>query len=355
MKFHTVILACWLVWAVTAQVNAQTKNWFLDVSTGEVEYYESPLKITDVKWEHTPSSSRFYIAYDRHCDVSVDAVYTVEIHFSDFIIVYSHNYSNVPGACSESGVDVIERYGSRWIGYGEAVWHISYLEISVPFSVPETPTIVIMRYLPSQASLERASGGLFASVASYYWIKRNLRGVLPGWPISNYPRFQQQQQLPTIIWERGQVLSPPTHGDRPRLGDRLPGGILWPRDISTIPDDGAVRLPGNKLIEWGLEQGWYPSGGFDQSDAWVGIVGIDHNGDGQLQPSEIIGVIGRCEPGVGADNDFYVDERGYVHWINYDRDGNKVRHYIYDPTRNILKIFDDSGNLIYQGPPWWWN
>ncbi|GIV05015.1 MAG: hypothetical protein KatS3mg016_0590 [Fimbriimonadales bacterium] len=101
-----------------------------------------------------------------------------------------------------------------------------------------------------------------------------------------------------------------------------------------------------------------PWPGPDQSDAYVGIVGTDTNGNGRLDPEEVEGVIGLCPPD-GSLNSFYVDEQGYVHWENREK-GNEsnVRpdtHYIYDPSRNILKIYDSNGNLIYIGPPSNWD
>ena len=71
------------------------------------------------------------------------------------------------------------------------------------------------------------------------------------------------------------------------------------------------------------------------------------------------GVIGRCPVG-GVDNNFYVDEDGTVHWLNYDdpKGPEKVNlPYIYDPRRDILKRYKGSqgdGTLIYIGPPRDW-
>jgi hypothetical protein len=210
--------------------------------------------------------------------------------------------------------------------------------------------VVLVRYLPSRDDVERAGT---VPVASYHWIKRNIRGNLPGWPVEIFHSQQRQRRQPTITWQPGQEVRVPSDpSDRPNLGDRVKGGKIWPRDISLLPDDGAVKVD-DKIIEWGLEQGWSPNPGYDGTDAWVGLVGVDQNGDGRLQPGEVTGVIGRCPPG-GADNDFYVDEKGYVHWINYDARGNINMHYIYDPSRDLLKIFDGSGRLIYVGPPQNW-
>jgi len=147
--------------------------------------------------------------------------------------------------------------------------------------------------------------------------------------------------------------------DRPRLGDRICNPRIWPRGISLFPDEFGVDLGNGKLVEWGLEQGRFPYGGYDGSDAWVGLVGTDQNGDGKLQPEEVEGVIGRCPVG-GVDNNFYVDEDGTVHWLNYDdpKGPEKVNlPYIYDPRRDILKRYKGSqgdGTLIYIGPPRDW-
>lgn len=195
---------------------------------------------------------------------------------------------------------------------------------------------------------------MFGQIASYCWFKRGERGVLPGWPIADEFILTQQQQGGTVRWERGQQISVPSFGDRPRLGERISGGQsrLWPKDISLIPEEGAVSLGGGIIIEWGLEQGSFPFPGYDSSDAWVGLIGTDQNGDGRLQPGEVTGVIGRCNPNQ-ADNDYYVDEKGFIHWKNYGNNELKF-HYIYDSSRDLLKIFDESGNLIYIGKPSGW-
>ncbi len=147
--------------------------------------------------------------------------------------------------------------------------------------------------------------------------------------------------------------------DPPQPGPRF-RDPNWHRPISTIPDDGAANRGRTRLnpyhdmiIEYGIEHGWWPDPRFDASDSLIGLVGIDFNDDGRLQQHEIIGVIGRCGVFMG-DNDFYIDEKGYIHWENYSGD-TVVYHYIYDPNRNILTIYDKDGNRIYEGPPTNWH
>jgi len=325
-------------------------RWYIDLRTDKPVTYYIPMDVLGLDQEQTLDFTRFTVHLKRYFPVPPNSVYTIEIHFEDFVIVHAHNCT-VPGA-ADSGVSVVERYGATLIATGECEFDAVNGDavLSVPVSISEPPMVVLVRYLPSRDDVERAGT---VPVASYHWIRRNIRGNLPGWPVEIFHSQQRQRGQPTIIWQPGQVVGVPADpSDRPNLGDRVSGGRIWPRDISLIPDDGAVKV-GDKIIEWGLEQGWFPWGGYDGTDAWVGLVGVDQNGDGRLQPGEVTGVIGLCPPG-GADNDFYVDEKGYVHWINYDRRGNINRHYIYDPSRNLLKIFDGSGRLIYQGPPQNW-
>ncbi len=200
--------------------------WYHNDSTGVTEYFEVPWEITDIKWEQRLSSTWFTINYKAYSALPEDAVYTIEIHFADFVIVYSSNYS-FPGALSENGVDVIGRFGSHWLGSGE-VWHApEQIVLRVPFAIQDTPTVVVMRYLPSTACVQVASGGLFGSVVSYLWVKRNLRGALPGWPIQDVSWFQQRQ-LPTVYGGQGKRYPHQQKAIEPRLGDRLRGGSLWP-------------------------------------------------------------------------------------------------------------------------------
>lgn len=80
----------------------------------------------------------------------------------------------------------------------------------------------------------------------------------------------------------------------------------------------------------------------------------DSNRDCRIDPGEVTGVIGRCEPGFG-DNNFYVDKDGLVHYENYNPDGSIRKHYIYDPNRDILKIYvPGRRDHIYMGPPTQW-
>jgi hypothetical protein len=165
-----------------------------------------------------------------------------------------------------------------------------------------------------------------------------------------------------VEWQPGHIVDVPAESEPSDLANdpRYRGGEgrLWPKDISVPENEPGVKIPGNKIVNWGFEHGPMPWPGPDQSDAYVGIVGTDTNGNGRLDPEEVEGVIGLCPPD-GSLNSFYVDEQGYVHWENREK-GNEsnVRpdtHYIYDPSRNILKIYDSNGNLIYIGPPSNWD
>ncbi|BCW94668.1 MAG: hypothetical protein KatS3mg018_0150 [Fimbriimonadales bacterium] len=346
-----LILAC--QWGYHAHTQ-EPEFWYIDKFSGEARYYTVPLKITDFQWEPSEIGTIYTIAIKSFGEIPHNAVYTLEIHYADFMVVYNHNYPDIPGASGPSTVDILTRHGAHRLGSGEIHYYGDTIEIAVPIQTEEIPSIVIMRYLPTQSDAEEAIGGLHGAIVSYLWIKRNIKGAIPGWPYQAH--WQQSQQGRTVSWQpRNDVSVPTDSSDRPRLGDRVRGGNnrIWPRDISLLPDDGAVDLGGGRLIEWGLEQGWFPYGGYDGTDAWVGLVGIDQNGDGRLQPGEVTGVIGRCGPN-GADNDFYVDGQGYVHWINYDENGKINHHYIYDPSRDILKIYDSKGNLIYMDPPTGW-
>jgi len=365
----TILLGLTLVFSsiseLCAQVGIDTGNfvhpskvarikprWYIDLHTSKPVTYYIPMDVSGLDQEQTLDSTRFTVHLKRYFPVPPNSVYTIEIHYEDFVIVHAHNCT-VPGA-ADGGASVVERYGATLIATGECEFDaVSGNAIfSVPVSISEPPMVVLVRYLPSRDDVDRAGA---VPVASYHWIRRNIRGNLPGWPVEIFYFQQRQRSQPTIIWQPGQEVRVPLGpSDRPRLGDRVEGGrgSIWPRDISLIPEDGAVKV-GDKTIEWGLEQGYSPYPGYDGTDAWVGLVGVDQNGDGRLQPGEVTGVIGRCPP-EGADNDFYVDKKGYVHWINYDERGNITRHYIYDPSRDLLKIFDGSGRQIYIGPPQNW-
>jgi len=111
-------------------------------------------------------------------------------------------------------------------------------------------------------------------------------------------------------------------------------------------------------------------------------IGTDRNNDGLLQINEIEHWIGYCPYPYGVNSGWIQrekDGRWYVHWTSYNdyirtdgnpstRDYEPIRdlgepmiHFIYDPYRNILKVYTDDGNgnkrLAYQGSPenypWW--
>lgn len=261
--------------------------WYIDEHTGQPRYYTAPLQIVGFQWEPSEVGTLYTVTIKSFHEIPRDAVYTLEIHYADFMVIYNHNYPDVPGASGPSTVDILTRYGAHRLGSGEIHFYRDSIAITVPMQVVETPTIVLMRYLPSKSDVEEASGGLHGAVVSYLWIKRNIKGAIPGWPYQAY--WQQSQQGQTVSWGPWQEVAVPTDpSDRPRPGDRVRGGGsgIWPRDISLLPGDGAVSLGGGKLIEWGLEQGWFPYGRYDGTDAWVGLVGNDQNGDGRLQPNQ---------------------------------------------------------------------
>ncbi|CUU34323.1 MAG: hypothetical protein N2045_09200 [Fimbriimonadales bacterium] len=329
-------------------------RFYIDRDTDLAVEYRVPFRVIGLRWfYHSNGSTEFRIDIegDLNSPELNEAVYTIEIICGervpgDLVVAYSHNYV-FPGMLHEDQVGVVRYEDASMLAEGSIWFEENQICIKVPFIV-NSPRVVLMRYLPSARSELRARGGLFGAIASYVWIKRNVYGAIPPWP---RPSFLLQRR-----WERGRQEAVPTSGtDSPRLGERIRGSDtgIWPRDIS-LTDDPCLDIGGGKLVGWGLEQGGFPYGGYDGTDAWVGLIGEDRNRDGKLQPDEVTGVIGRCGEG-GADNDFYVDEDGYVHWINYDKNGKILRHYIYDPNRDLLKIYEpNKPEPVYQGPPRQW-
>jgi len=322
-------------------------SYYVDNRTGEQIEYSVPFYITAVRRTITEQGTEFrlYTKGKLHSPAIEHAAFTVEIAYDDVVVAYGHNYM-FPGLLGPGQVGVVRYGGADLLAVGTIYFQQDHILIRVPMLLA-SPRIALMRYLPSQEVLEHASGGLFSAVTSFVRLKQTVRGVLPPWPS---PHFLQQR------WQPGQQVSVPSSpNDRPNLGERVRGSDtgIWPRDIS-LTDDPYLDIGNGKLLGWGIEQGWSPNPGYDGSDAWVGIVGEDRNGDGKLQPGEVTGVIGRCGEGA-ADNNYYVDENGYVHWENYNPDGSLRRHYIYDPNRDILKIYEPGKKEhIYMGPPQRW-
>lgn len=321
--------------------------YYVDSETGQQVEYTVPFRIVNYRWSYSESGTDFWVDIKGSLNSTelAHSVFSLEVSSGDLVIAYSNNFV-FPGLDEPSSVGVIRYDGATLVARGNIEFGSDYIHIFVPLRI-ETPRIALLRYLPSEQDVVRASGGLFSAITSYVWGKRNVYGALPSWPA---PYGLQQR------WQRGQQMSVPTSpSDRPTLRrDRVigQGNGIWPRDIS-LTDDPWLGV-GDKSIGWGLEQGGFPYGGFDRSDAWVGLVGEDSNRDGRIDPGEVTGVIGRCEPAFG-DNNFYVDKDGIVHYENYNPDGSIRKHYIYDPNRDILKIYvPGKREHIYMGPPTRW-
>lgn len=250
--------------------NRDTKQYFVDLDTDETVRYEVPFLISSLAWRTYSAGTEFWIELSEEVDWNRlrKSVFTVEIHCGDVVIAYANNF-DYPSLEPRS-LGVVNYYTGQLVGTGEIYFNRTSIHIRVPLRL--SPEILIYRYLPSVESAKRANG-LLGAVADYIMVKRTFRGNLPGFP----KRFPYQQQQGPSRWQSGeeQVVTPGTN-DNPPLGDRVRGGRIWPRDISLIPGEYGIDLGNGKIIEWWLEQGWYPYPGYDGTDAWVGIVGTEY-------------------------------------------------------------------------------
>mgnify|MGYP000300736701 FL=1 len=144
---------------------------------------------------------------------------------------------------------------------------------------------------------------------------------------------------------------------------------------------GDVKIPGTNYVigVFGIKKGiWNPNTRtFRNLGSYYYVaIGVDDNNNGLLDRSEIRHQIGQCPYPYGVNMGWIekaYDGRWYVHWTSYndrvriDADPNRpgyqpkrdygepLRHFIYDPYRNILKVYlnDGYGNIVteYQGSP----
>jgi hypothetical protein len=143
---------------------------------------------------------------------------------------------------------------------------------------------------------------------------------------------------------------------------------------------GDIKLPGTNYVigVFGIKKGIWNSRTRtfrNQGSYYYVAIGIDHNGNGLLDRSEIQHQIGQCPYSCGVNSGWIqkVEGRWYVHWTSYDdwrridadpnidgyqpqRDpGERLQHFIYDPYRNILKVYFDDGygnkSRIHRGVP----
>ncbi|GIV09624.1 MAG: hypothetical protein KatS3mg019_1715 [Fimbriimonadales bacterium] len=382
---------------VPATVNAQgdetPRSWYLDRFTEQAVSFSLPFVMKGVEVTNTERSTRFVLSAQpagQSLQVPENSVFILEFHTKDLAVIYAHNFTGIPGVRDNNAVNVIRRRGAVWITGGTIHFNSEDKQIVV-----EIPTViqleqliaVVYRYLPDVSDLERVSGQR-PPMADYLKQSTDPFTRLPGWPYytsgnnvhqqrravqsrdqSRQQPGGQQRRSPrsgggrSVPWQPGTITEVPIDNDSSSWNDpRFQGGDgkPWPRDISvpSSPNEPGVQLPDGKIVNWGFEHGPLPFARPDRSDAWVGIIGEDDNRNGRLDPEEVEGVIGLCPPD-GSVNNFYIDEQGYVHWENRKKGHEDAQrpdlHYIYDPSRNILKIYDSNGNLIYIGPPENWN
>lgn len=399
-KSAVLIASVVFLWAV-AHGQQPAQSWFLDKHTEQTVYFDLPFALDTLSVEQRQDETRFILSISnlrQPVGLPEDSVFLLEIHTHDLVIVYTHNAPIVPGVSEDRKVHVLRRKGAILQAEGRIQfdWNGSQIVVSIPANIPiENLWGAVYRYLPSTSDMQRVAGGRPPLVDYVVLTDNPFARRYPGWPYrQNQNRLQQQRRQPNnnqgqsrqqsrgqqrvnpgggtspgqpVEWEPGDFVDVPMASeDASHLADdsRFRGGRNrpWDRDISipsgdTVKDEPGVKLPGNKIINWGFEHGPFPWPGADRSDAIVGVEGTDRNNNGRLDPDEVEGVVGLCPPD-GSVNSFYVDPEGYVHWENRKK-GNENNerpdtHYIYDPQRDILKIYDSNGNLVYMGPPRNW-
>ncbi len=370
------------------------RSWYVDRFTGQIVQFPIPFTLDQIQVVRGEQSTRFDLSispYD-YALLSDDSVYILEIHTKSLVIVYTHNFNDVPGVMDDNRVSVIRRRGATRIAEGTIQLDTtnSKITVIVPIILPDELVAVVFRYLPNVSHLERVSGGRPPRV-DHLILSADPFIRIPGWPRGGSQQLTQQQRRLSQSggqsrqpggqqrrqgrgggssgggtaeeWTGGHMDVPvPEDGSIPWNDPRFRGGDgkPWPRDISVpdSPEEPGVKLPGDVIVNWGFEHGPNPWPGPDGSDAWVGIVGHDDNENGRLDPGEVEGVIGLCPPD-GSVNNFYVDDQGFVHWENRKKGNEDAErpdlHYIYDPRTNTLKIYDKERGLIYTGPPENWD
>jgi hypothetical protein len=200
--------------------------------------------------------------------------------------------------------------------------------------------------------------------------------------IANYGMSALDRVLGSYFWLGAAPGSWFSHG----LFDGGPGNApsqlarTWKPDPRFRTGPGLVTLPkpgdvdGDGRAEWDsnsdmhVEGNTYIDGWISDADAggWEGdsliiVIGHDTNQNGRLEASEVSHVIGKCiyNPGINYAEIVPIEDGSLIHhWNREDgnrnkrRDsGGKARHYIYNTKTGKLKVFDESGNLIFFGDP----
>jgi len=337
---------------VPSQVPVQAGEWkfYYDVLLDRGANYFVPrwTRLSGYTVESLNSGYRLTIHFSDTIPPSPSAYVTVEVYFDSYVLVYSdggYTYcSNPPVGSGQAGI----------VEMNEEFPLIAYVPVTIQtnrmvFEIPEevgmdvnTAKLVVVRYVPTDIE-SRVAGGINACVVSLLSFT-NISSTIPDHPNCHslqrrVPRRDESLFPPGASWS-----CPPEDDDGARRGgdyDRN-GKRDWDYPMDKPIDNG-------KMVDLrGLDK-------TETDDRFVLVVGEDRNGNGELDDNEIEAPIGEC-PTEGGINYGFIDENGYIHWINRDPRTGFTRHFIYNPQNGGLKVYIDpdgdgkGGHKVYPPP-----
>ncbi len=299
--------------------------------------------------------------------------FTLEVYFDtpevgpfDTAVVFSHGsyaYASEPPIDAGSAGVVLKLPGNVFVKMDTAQIGHDRNRITLRFDLRlvqnRAPSLFVSRYLPARYELSEVSGGFSSCVVKTAVLESRLsRSALP------LPYHPNTTPVGFVAAAASQII---------RFG---PDDVVPPQNTPPSQDlDGDGDLDHNLTLNGG--SGFITHDGYI-IDIWVvdgdyililgddddGDGTLDDNGNGMLDSGEFY-IIGECiyNPGL---NDWYIED-GIIHhvnWFDTDRDGildptETITHYIYDPSRNKLKVYRDvdgrggptPADLLYCGNP----
>ncbi len=165
------------------------KRFYIVPETDEVVEYRIPFKIRGVEWRSDEEGTQVTIHTTGTTSVPSDAVFILQVKLRKHVIAFAQNY-DYPGL-SPNTVGLVTYYGAELLTEGTITFSPETITLRVPIQIPaEDAECVMYYYLPTVEDRERAGG---PKVADWFWINRNLRGVLPGFPIQAIHSLEEQQ------------------------------------------------------------------------------------------------------------------------------------------------------------------